>query len=174
MQVKTILDTKGHEFWSVGPQTSVYDAVRLMAEKEVGSVLVLENGKVQGIVTERDYARKVVLEGKTSPDTPVAEIMTTQVLCTRPEQTIEEAMALAESVEMRDPKRIAAAWLAAGAAEAFEKAKDWPRAAEAARKAEQVYRRADHTTEADEFEACAKENDAERECVSSVPVSTAD
>ena len=101
MQVKTILDTKGHEFWSVGPQTSVYDAVRLMAEKEVGSVLVLENGKVQGIVTERDYARKVVLEGKTSPDTPVAEIMTTQVLCTRPEQTIEEAMALMTEKRVR-------------------------------------------------------------------------
>ena len=101
MQVKTILDTKGHEFWSVGPQTSVYDAVRLMAEKEVGSVLVLENGKVQGIVTERDYARKVVLEGKTSPDTPVAEIMTTQVLCTRPEQTIEEAMALMTDKRVR-------------------------------------------------------------------------
>ena len=101
MQVKTILDTKGHEFWSVGPQTSVYDAVRLMAEKEVGSVLVLENGKVQGIVTERDYARKVVLEGKTSPDTPVAEFMTTQVLCTRPEQTIEEAMALMTDKRVR-------------------------------------------------------------------------
>ena len=101
MQVKTILDTKGHEFWSVGPQTSVYDAVRLMAEKEVGSVLVLENGKVQGIVTERDYARKVVLEGKTSPDTPVAEIMTPQVLCTRPEQTIEEAMALMTDKRVR-------------------------------------------------------------------------
>ena len=101
MQVKTILDTKGHEFWSVGPQTSVYDAVRLMAEKEVGSVLVLENGKVQGIVTERDYARKVVLEGKTSPATPVAEIMTAQVLCTHPEQTIEEAMALMTEKRVR-------------------------------------------------------------------------
>jgi len=72
-----------------------------MAEKEVGSVLVIENGKVQGIVTERDYARKVVLEGKTSPDTPVAEIMTTHVLCTRPEQTIEEAMALMTEKRVR-------------------------------------------------------------------------
>ena len=101
MQVKAILDTKGHEFWSVSPHSSVYEAVKLMAEKEVGSVLVIENGKVQGIVTERDYARKVVLEGKTSPDTPVAEIMTTHVLCTRPEQTIEEAMALMTEKRVR-------------------------------------------------------------------------
>lgn len=101
MQVKTILDTKGHEFWSVSPQTSVYEAIRLMAGKEVGSVLVIENGKVLGIVTERDYARKVVLEGKSSLDTPVTGIMTTQVLCTHPEQTIEEAMALMTEKRVR-------------------------------------------------------------------------
>lgn len=101
MQVKTILDTKGHEFWSVSPNASVYEAIQMMAEKEVGSVLVIENGKVQGIVTERDYARKVVLEGKSSPDIPVTEIMTAQVLCTHPEQTIEEAMALMTEKRVR-------------------------------------------------------------------------
>ena len=101
MQVKEILDSKGHEYWSVSPDTSVYEAIRLMAEKEVGSVLVVENGKVQGIVTERDYARKMVLEGKSSPNTPVAEIMTSHVLCTRPEQTIEEAMALMTDKRVR-------------------------------------------------------------------------
>ena len=101
MQVKEILDSKGHEFWSVSPDTNVYEALRLMAEKEVGSALVVENGKVRGIVTERDYARKVVLEGKASPDTPVTEIMTTHVLCTRPEQTIEEAMALMTDKRVR-------------------------------------------------------------------------
>ena len=94
MQIKEILDAKGHEFWSVTPDTSVYEAIRLMADKEVGAVLVVENDKVQGIATERDYARKMVLEGKSSPNTPVSEIMTTHVLCTRPDQTIEEAMAL--------------------------------------------------------------------------------
>ncbi|HOP14973.1 MAG TPA: CBS domain-containing protein [Gammaproteobacteria bacterium] len=101
MQVKTILDTKGHEFWSVSPNASVYEAIQTMAEKGVGSVLVIENGKVQGIVTERDYARKVVLEGKSSPDIPVTEIMTAQVLCTHPEQTIEEAMALMTEKRVR-------------------------------------------------------------------------
>lgn len=101
MQVKAILDTKGNAFWSVAPDTSVYDALRLMADKEVGSVMVVENGEVRGIVTERDYARKVALEGKLSLDTPVAEIMTTQVLCTRPDQTIEEAMALMTDKRVR-------------------------------------------------------------------------
>ena len=101
MQVKAILDTKGHEFWSVTPDTSVYDALQLMSEKAVGSVLVVENGEVRGIFTERDYARKVVLDGKSSPNTRVAEIMTSQVLCTRPEQTIEEAMALMTEKRVR-------------------------------------------------------------------------
>jgi CBS domain-containing protein len=101
MQVKTILDTKGHEFWSVTPDTSVYDALQLMSEKAVGSVLVVENGEVRGIFTERDYARKVVLDGKSSPNTRVAEIMTSQVLCTKPEQTIEEAMALMTEKRVR-------------------------------------------------------------------------
>ena len=101
MQVKEILDAKGHEFWSTSPDASVFQAVQLMAEKEVGSVLVVDKGKVLGIVTDRDYAYKMVLEGKSSPDTPVAEIMTTRVLCTRPEQTIEEAMALMTDKRVR-------------------------------------------------------------------------
>ena len=101
MQVKTILDTKGHEFWSVSPDTSVFEAIQVMAEKEVGSVLVVDGGKVQGIVTDRDYAHKMMLQGKSSPDTPVTEIMTTPVLCTRPEQTIEEAMALMTDKRVR-------------------------------------------------------------------------
>ena len=67
MQVREILDVKGHDFWSVGPDTSVYDALRLMTDNEVGSVLVVEDGRVRGIVTERDYVRKVVMEGKSSP-----------------------------------------------------------------------------------------------------------
>jgi len=101
MLVKEILDTKGHEFWSVSPDTSVHDAIRLMVDKAVGSVLVVENGNVRGIVTERDFAHKVALENKSSPSMPVAEIMTTHVLCTRPEQTIEEAMALMTDKRVR-------------------------------------------------------------------------
>ncbi len=99
--VKEILDNKGHDFWSVGPDTNVYDAIKLMADKEVGSVLVVEEGRIKGILTERDYARKVALEGKTSPDTPVSQIMTTHVLCTRLDQKIEECMALMTEKRVR-------------------------------------------------------------------------
>jgi CBS domain-containing protein len=101
MVVKDILETKGRDFWSVGPETSVYDAIKLMAEKEVGSVLVIEDDIIRGIVTERDYARKVALEGKASPNIPVAEIMTTHVLCTRLDQSIEECMALMTDKRVR-------------------------------------------------------------------------
>ncbi len=101
MQVKEILKEKGRDFWSVGPDASGLEAIRLMAEKEVGSVLVIDNGKVRGIVSERDFLRKVALENKTSPDVPVTEIMTTQVLCARPDQTIEEAMALMSEKRVR-------------------------------------------------------------------------
>ncbi|MDJ0740358.1 MAG: CBS domain-containing protein [Gammaproteobacteria bacterium] len=101
MQVREILDSKGHDFWSVGPGTSAHEALRVMADNEVGSVLVVEDGQVRGIVTERDYVRKVAMEGKSSPDTWVTDIMTSQVLCTRPEQTIEQAMALMTDKRVR-------------------------------------------------------------------------
>lgn len=101
MQVKEILQEKGHDFWSVSPGTSGYEAIRLMVEKEVGSVLVIDDGKVRGIVTERDYTRKVALDNQISLDTPVAEVMNTHVLCARPDQTIEEAMALMTDKRVR-------------------------------------------------------------------------
>jgi CBS domain-containing protein len=101
MVVKDILDAKGRDFWSVALKTSVYDAIKLMAEKEVGSVLVVEDGVIRGIVTERDYARKVALEGRASPNIPVSEIMTTHVLCTRLDQPIEECMALMTDKRVR-------------------------------------------------------------------------
>ena len=99
--VKEILDAKGHEFWSVSPESSVYDAISLMAEKEVGSVLVIEQGRVKGILTERDYARRVVLEGKSSPSLPVSQIMSANVLCTRLDQPLEECMALMTEKRVR-------------------------------------------------------------------------
>ncbi len=92
--VKDILYSKGHEIWSVKPNDTVFDAVKLMADKGIGAVLVLDGDKLVGIVTERDYARKIILEGKSSKDSSVSEIMTTQVLCVSPERTIEECMAL--------------------------------------------------------------------------------
>lgn len=99
--VREILANKGHEYWSVAPGASVFDAIRLMAEKSVGSVLVIADGEIKGIVTERDYSRKVALDGKASPETSVDEIMTTQVLCTSPDRPIDECMALMTEKRVR-------------------------------------------------------------------------
>ena len=99
--VKQILDAKGRDAWSVGPDDSVFTAMKLMAEKEVGALLILEQDKLKGIVTERDYARKVILKGKSSKDTPVRNIMSTNVLCALPTQTVEECMALVTENRVR-------------------------------------------------------------------------
>lgn len=99
--VAQVLKEKGHDIWSISPDATVYDALKLMAEKEVGALLVLEKSNLIGIVSERDYARKVVLKGKFSHDTQVREIMTDQVFCVCPEQTIEECMALMTAKRVR-------------------------------------------------------------------------
>lgn len=92
--VRHLLQEKGGQIWSIGPQATVYQALELMADKNAGAVLVLENGKLTGIFTERDYARKVVLKGKTSKTTTVGELMTTEVLYISPDGTMEDCMAL--------------------------------------------------------------------------------
>ena len=79
---------------TVTPSTSVFDAVKLMAEKNIGALLVMEDVKIVGIITERDYARKIVLIGRSSKETPVRDIMTSPVMSVRPSQTNEECMAL--------------------------------------------------------------------------------
>ena len=79
---------------AIGPDDTVYDAIKKMAEHEIGALLVMEGEKIVGIVTERDYARKIVLVGRSSKETPVSVIMTTQVLCVGPLQTNEECMAI--------------------------------------------------------------------------------
>ena len=89
--VTDLLQTKGHTVWSVAPETSVYEALELMAAKDVGALLVLDAGQVVGIFSERDYARKVILKGKASRDTPVRDIMTARVVYVRPEQVVEVA-----------------------------------------------------------------------------------
>ena len=89
-----ILESKGHEIWSVRPDDTVFDAVKQMADKEAGSLLVMDGDKLVGIVTERDYARKIILEGKSSRETTVSEVMTRKVLCATPERTVDECMAL--------------------------------------------------------------------------------
>lgn len=99
--VKEILDSKGRDYWCVGPTATVFDAIKLMADKEVGSVLIMEDAKIIGIVTERDYARKVILEGKSSPQLPVTEVMGAKVLYAKPEQSVEECMALMTDKRVR-------------------------------------------------------------------------
>ncbi len=92
--VKDILRNKGSEVWSIAPTQSVFEAVRMMADREVGGLVVMEDSRLVGIITERDYARKVILDGRSSRDTPVADVMTRRVLCVSPERTIEECLAL--------------------------------------------------------------------------------
>jgi CBS domain-containing protein len=99
--VSQILQSKGHDVWFVGPQTTVFDAVKLMSEKGVGALLVMENNKMVGIITERDYARKVILAGKSSRQTPVKDVMTKRVLWVAPERTVEECMALMTDKRVR-------------------------------------------------------------------------
>lgn len=99
--VKDILNSKGREIWSVKPGDTVFDAIKLMAERGVGAVLVMDADKLLGIVTERDYARKVILEGKSSRGTSVEAIMTKQVLYVPPERTVDECMALITESRIR-------------------------------------------------------------------------
>ena len=91
---REILRVKGSEVWCINPDASILQAIEKMAEKEVGSLLVMEAEKLVGIITERDYARKVALEGRSSRDSQVKDIMSASVLCARPEQTVQECMAL--------------------------------------------------------------------------------
>jgi CBS domain-containing protein len=99
--IQEILQSKPHGVLSISPEASVLDALRLMAEKEVGALVVLENERLAGIFSERDYARKVILHGKSSKDTPVREIMTAKVVYVRPEQSVEDCMALMTDKRIR-------------------------------------------------------------------------
>jgi CBS domain-containing protein len=93
-KVRDILQTKDHTIFSVSPESTVFDALDLMCDKNVGALLVVDNGKLVGIFTERDYARKVILRGKASKDTLIEEIMTEHPSTVTPESTIEDCMRL--------------------------------------------------------------------------------
>ena len=93
ISVGKLLEAKGRDIFWIAPDASVYDAVKLMAEKGVGLVLVMEDEKVVGVISERDYARKIILAGKRSRETAVQDIMTARVVG-RPDLTIEEAMSI--------------------------------------------------------------------------------
>lgn len=99
--VKKLLQAKGYDLWSIAPDAVVYDALTLMADKNVGAVLVIDAGNLVGILSERDCARKVILKGKSSKEILVREIMTEEVFCVRPDQTIEECMVLMTNKRVR-------------------------------------------------------------------------
>ena len=100
-QVSDLLKVKGRDVWYVTPDATVYDAIDQMAQKGVGALLVLDGELLVGIVSERDYARKVILKGKLSREIEVREIMSNPVICCRPELTIEETMALMTDKRVR-------------------------------------------------------------------------
>jgi len=99
--VKEILEHKGNRVWSVPPGTKVFDALQLMAQKNIGAVLVIENEKILGILSERDYARKVILKGFSSHDINVEKIMSEHVLYVSPNMKTEDCMALMVEKRLR-------------------------------------------------------------------------
>ena len=100
MTVKRLLKDKGAQVWAATPEMPVFEALQLMADKDIGALVVVEKGELLGI-SERDYARKVILKGKASRNTPVKEIMTAKVFTVRPQQTASECMAIMERNRIR-------------------------------------------------------------------------
>jgi len=101
MQVRDVLRTKGNNVVSVAPSDTVFDTLNVLAARDIGAVLVLDNGCPVGIFSERDYAREVILKGKASKDLPVGDVMTSKVVFVRPEQTLGECMALMTDKRIR-------------------------------------------------------------------------
>jgi CBS domain-containing protein len=99
--VRGILKSKGSEVWSLDAEATVYEAIALMAEKGIGALLVVSEGKPAGILSERDYARKVILKGKSSKATPVREIMSSPVITVTPEHTVAECMKIITTHRIR-------------------------------------------------------------------------
>jgi CBS domain-containing protein len=99
--VRHILDQKGNQVWSLHSGDTVYDAIKMMADKDVGALVVLDGSKIVGIVTERDYARNVFLKGRASPQTLVGEIMQRNVVYVEPDKSIEECMAIMTAKRVR-------------------------------------------------------------------------
>jgi len=100
-KVKNILDSKGRNVFSVTPEVTVYAAIELMCQKDVGGLLICEDAKLVGIFTERDYARKLILKGKSSKETPIKDLMTRNPIVVSPETSIEECMKIMSDKHIR-------------------------------------------------------------------------
>ena len=99
--LRQLLDQKGRNIWSIHPDATVFDAVAKMAEKDIGSLVVMEGEELVGIITERHYARNVILKGKTSPATPVRDIMERHVVIAQSGQSVDECMAIMSEERVR-------------------------------------------------------------------------
>ena len=99
--LKMLLKDKGHDVWSVHPDDTVLDAIKMLAEKDIGALIVIKDDKPVGIFTERDYARNVYLKGKSSLDTAVRDVMVAPVICVKPDKTVNECMALMTAKRFR-------------------------------------------------------------------------
>jgi CBS domain-containing protein len=99
--VRQIIEAKQHKLLSISPDATVYEALKTMADHEIGALVVLKDGHLAGIFSERDYARKIILHGKSSKETLVSEIMTPRVVCVGPEQSVDQCMALMTDKRVR-------------------------------------------------------------------------
>lgn len=100
-KVRDLISEKGSKIWTIAPDASVYDAIAVMAAKNIGALLVMTDDRLVGLISERDYARKLILAGRTSRDTPVREVMTSRVVYADPDETVEECMALITDKHVR-------------------------------------------------------------------------
>lgn len=101
LTVKDILNKKGHDYWYVSPENTILEALQLMAIKNIGALMVLENGKLVGMFSERDFARKAINQDFCIKDTKVADLMTTEIVVVSPETTVNECMALMTQKKVR-------------------------------------------------------------------------